>query len=124
MKVINLIFDLFKPDRIRKSKKPSQYNLASELFEMQKQIIIWGSDSVFERWTSFRRETEKRASEDNSSVDSLAPVLHAIGGLILSIRKDIGYSGTNISELDFATLILRVDDAENQKLLEELRKLQ
>jgi len=85
--------------------------------------LIWGSDAVVESWIYFRREAENYSSESTSEKEtSLATMLHAIGRLILTVRKDIGYSGTNISELDIASLILKADEADAQQLLNELKK--
>ena len=85
--------------------------------------MIWGSDSVIECWIKLMQLAESTAIKPDSGGEALAPMLHANGRLILSIRKDIDYSGTNLKEVDIAGLILKFDDAENQKLIEELKKL-
>ena len=118
-------FDLMTYEKIH-GKPKDQKNVMSEMLEFQKQIIFWGSDKVIKDYLDFKdilsAFTIVSLQDDENAQEQLhvglAKTMTSVAKVLVSMRKDIGYSFTSLTAKDLGRLQLAADD--ETKLIIEL----
>ena len=111
-------FDLFSYEKIHGKPKP-ELDLMKEMLEFQKVLILWGSDSVIDAYVEFKDRLTEFGEGDDDLPTKTAKVMKASASLLAAMRKDIGYTFTNFSAKDLATMQLAMD-SETEKVIERL----
>lgn len=95
------------------------------IIEFQRELLLWGSDSVLRSYVEFRQILEYQSTvehDDENLAQWLAPTIEAAAKLLRSMRKDIGYRFTSFSAKDLAIFQLQRSDPHFEALLRELEQ--
>ena len=95
-------------------------SVVNNLRSAQKDLIFWGSDNVIKAWMEFQQTLQQNIDVEMST-DRLALSMARFGGLIIAMRRDVGYPFTNLTEQKVASMIL-APGIEEQKLVELVGK--
>lgn len=99
----DIFFEILK--QINKNQKTQIDKVADKMIDIKKEILIYGSDKVIQKFFNWQRNTETNQS------------LKAFAELMIEIRKDMGNPNTRITPLDFLISLLK-----NANEIEELKK--
>ena len=121
----DLFFDLFKQSKFPDKDRDPDF-LVKGLLEFQKELVLWGSDSVLKEYISFRESLPGVAATGSAEpvdLDKLAGMFRATAKLLKAMRSDIGYRFSTFGTKDLAILILQGDDPEVIKLMKKLENI-
>jgi hypothetical protein len=116
-------FDLMSYEKIHGEPKDTKL-IMSEMLEFQKQILFWGSDKVIKDYLDFKDTmigfSDEFSEDNNENLHiGLAKTMTSVAKVLVSMRRDIGYSFTNFTARDLARLQLATDP-ETRKMIELL----
>jgi hypothetical protein len=103
-------------------KTMSETEMLDFLMNFQRDLLFWGSDGVVKAWLNFRHATEPAALNSTDKSFSLASMIKCTANLMIEMRKDVGYRFTTINAVDFATMILRIETADEKRIIEEVSR--
>jgi hypothetical protein len=103
-------FDIMSYEKIHGEAKDTKI-VMSEMLEFQKQILFWGSDKVIKDYLDFKDAligfSDGRSEGDQANLHiGLAKTMTAVAKVLVSMRRDIGYSFTSFTAKDLARLQL------------------
>lgn len=72
--------------------------------DITQKLIIWGSDEVISKWSSYRIHLVENA--DNQDPEQLKSSLLELEGLFRAIRKDTGHDNKNLKQGDILRMFI------------------
>jgi hypothetical protein len=98
LSVLNIYFDLMKPEN---RGKPAPKHLADEMFDANKELMLFGSDGVVMSYLDWFQELRRGTMH-----------MERLGELVVAIRRDMGHPKTALrSEAVLRHLITDYDEA-------------
>jgi len=88
--VVNIFYEIFK--NVKNDKRLNEKDLQSKLIDAKKNLFIYGSDKVFEKFTIWLTES----TSNNDQLENMKYFLD----LMLEIRKDMHHNKTFITKSD------------------------
>ena len=100
-KFLKVFFEIMQESK-RKSLDPSKYE--KDFMELTRDMTVYASDNVLKLFGQFRKLALK--GQEDPKV-----VVQWLGEIIMAIRKDLGYSTTQVKPADILrTFIVDIDD--------------
>lgn len=118
----DIYFGIFSPKNRNEEGGIINIDITDDLFEFQKDLVVWGSDRVINDWLLFKQELINFSEiEPEEKIQSLAEVFKRAGALFATMRKDIGYSFTQFSGKQLVIMQLN-EDQERKEILSILSR--
>lgn len=121
-KFIDHYFGIFSQEKVTGVGK-TQGEIMAELFEFQRELISWGSDSVITAYADHREKLINFSGhlqpDKQETAKQLAAVLKSVANLIAAMRRDIGYPFTSFDAKKLAAFQLATDE-ETRKIFDHL----
>ena len=96
-KFFDLLFNM-----LSKKKEYTEKELSDEMFEIKKEILIWGSSEIIKKWIEYEKES-KEASENNNP----RKAIFSGDKIFKAIRADLGHDDSSLKELELIQMILK-----------------
>lgn len=87
-KLIEFIFRVVNSSKTK--NEVSEKEMIKFFVEWNQAVVIWGSNNVIRKWTSFRLQLIKASENPGKQNENL----FELEKLLIAIRKDLGYYGT------------------------------
>ena len=96
VRLLTVFFDILK--QVKKGQSTSNEKLIDKMIEIKKDILIFGSDDVVNKFFLWEKKAQSKEA------------LNAFSELVISVRKDMGNPKTKITKKDFLKSLIQGDD--------------
>jgi hypothetical protein len=103
MRLINLIFDLFKA--IKNDTEITEKVLFERLFEFKQELMVWGDQAVIDALEIYELKSNELLNEKDPSASLLV-----VDDLLRAIRKDLGHNDSQLKRGSLVGMLLIAED--------------
>jgi hypothetical protein len=90
------------------TKSPSEREMLKQIFDISKQLMIWGSEDVLKEWSRMRMISETDMDSQKKTIE----MIKNTHDLFRAIRRDLGHDDRNLSQEEYLRVFLGGDVVE------------